>query len=491
MLIAGHLPRLVANVVSILSSDAVNRATTFVLYALVARYLGPHAFGQMALALALFYTFQVLASAGLKTLLTREVARDRGQAGELLANGSLVTVVTALVAIIILFLFVWIMGYDDDTSTTVLLVGLGLLPIAVSTVCEGIFQGLERMEYIAYANLPVNVLRITLGFAALSQGFGIESVILALMGSQVALTIVEWWLMARMVRPAFQAVSLAGAWRLIRGTTTFFGIDALIAVYSSLNIFLLSRFANEAEVGVYSAAIQLLSPIMLILQSVVLSIFPVMCRGMDSASESISVLVERLLTVLMAIVFPLVIGLYFLAEPVLLLLYGQKDFAQSSILLQYLVWSLIASALISVLGQLLMAANRERFTLGIVAVHAAGNLVIGALLISQLGALGAVIMVLLDKVAGAIEHYVFVRWLVARVRLVNVFWMPVAAGACMAVGIILATPVGPFVSLCVGGTVYLTVLAMLCIRYLGGPGAAQAVVLQAWRSYRYRTVLPS
>src|SRR5215217_3496844 len=144
------MPRLITNVVSILSSDAVNRATTFLLYALVARYLGPHAFGQMALALALFYTFQVLASAGLKTLLTREVARDRGQAGRFLVNGNLAAVVSSLIAILVLLLFVRLSGYDSDTADAVLLIALGLLPYALSSVCEGVFQGLERMEYIAY-----------------------------------------------------------------------------------------------------------------------------------------------------------------------------------------------------------------------------------------------------------------------------------------------------------------------------------------------------
>ena len=67
------------NAVSILTSDVMNRATSFVLYALVARRLGAHEFGQLTLAFTLFYTFQVFAVGGLKTLIVRQVAKDRAQ----------------------------------------------------------------------------------------------------------------------------------------------------------------------------------------------------------------------------------------------------------------------------------------------------------------------------------------------------------------------------------------------------------------------------
>jgi len=71
------LRKIGGNAISIFTSDAMNRATNFVLYALVARHLGAREFGQLSLALTLFYVFQVSAVAGVKMFITREVARDR------------------------------------------------------------------------------------------------------------------------------------------------------------------------------------------------------------------------------------------------------------------------------------------------------------------------------------------------------------------------------------------------------------------------------
>src|SRR5919106_2172117 len=92
------LVRILANAISILAADAVNRGTTFVLYALVARYLGAFEFGQLSLALTLFYTFQVLAAAGLKTLVVREVARDKKKTNHYLVNGTVTIATTCLIS---------------------------------------------------------------------------------------------------------------------------------------------------------------------------------------------------------------------------------------------------------------------------------------------------------------------------------------------------------------------------------------------------------
>ena len=83
-----------ANALSILTSDVLNRATSFVLYAMVARHLGAFEFGRLSLALSLFYVFQVSAVAGLKTLIVREVAKDRSRTRLYFNNGCAIVAVS-------------------------------------------------------------------------------------------------------------------------------------------------------------------------------------------------------------------------------------------------------------------------------------------------------------------------------------------------------------------------------------------------------------
>ena len=82
--------RFAKNFLAILTSDVLNRGTTFLIYVLGARELGPESFGQMSLALTFFYSFQVIAVFGMPTLLTREVAKDHDQSMKYFSNGMLV-----------------------------------------------------------------------------------------------------------------------------------------------------------------------------------------------------------------------------------------------------------------------------------------------------------------------------------------------------------------------------------------------------------------
>ena len=91
--------KIAGNLVSLLTSQVATRATTFVLYALVARYLGAFEFGQLSLAITLFFIAQVLAEAGLRTLITREVTKDRTKTDLYLVNGSAVVVVFSLLSL--------------------------------------------------------------------------------------------------------------------------------------------------------------------------------------------------------------------------------------------------------------------------------------------------------------------------------------------------------------------------------------------------------
>src|SRR3990172_1111111 len=175
------------NIVSLLASDIVGRATTFVLYTMVARYLGAYEFGQLSLAVSLFYTFQVIALAGMKTLIAREVARDNSTADQFLINGGAVVVVTSTVSTSLLLLFIRLMGYSRETAWVILVVSLGLLPYALSGVTEAIFQARERMAFIAYAQVPVSVGKLGLAILMLKRGYSLLHIGGLLLSGHVAL----------------------------------------------------------------------------------------------------------------------------------------------------------------------------------------------------------------------------------------------------------------------------------------------------------------
>jgi O-antigen/teichoic acid export membrane protein len=257
---------------------------------------------------------------------------------------------------------------------------------------------------------------------------------------------------------------------MVRSTVTFLGIDATIALWSSLQVLLLSRMASETEVGLYSAAAQVLVPVGLLFLSAERTLFPVMCRRFDPSFRGLKQVSERAIALLLALALPISVGLFALADPALLLLYGKKEFLAAAPALRILVWGIALKSLTHVLGQVLLAGRRERVTLRIVAVNALVSLGLGLLLVGRFGPVGAALATLLAGVADAIQHYVPVSRLLAGISLGRLAWRPGVACLCMAGVLAAARDWGVFLSAAAAASAYAGALLVLVVRAGGGQG---------------------
>ncbi|PYT82453.1 MAG: hypothetical protein DMG40_05435 [Acidobacteria bacterium] len=428
-----NLRKTSGNALSILSSDVMNRATSFILYALVARHLGAHEFGQLTLAFTLFYAFQVFAVGGLKTLVIRQVAKDRAQTARYFFNGCAIVTLTSIMSITAVWGFLRLMHYSHTTTVIILLLSFGLLPNTFAALCEGIFQAWERMHYIAYVNVPVNIAKVGATFALLITDRGLYAVILVLLCSFFAIATVELWILFRQFPLQRTPIDRSFAWSTACSASTFLGIDGTLAVMSSINILLLSKLAGETEVGLYSAALQLMVPLLLVYQSLAQSIFPMMCRKIDPGYRSLKHIAENALELLMVLALPAVAGLYFLGDHVIGLLYKKPAFVDAFPALRIITFILIFQVFTSVLGQVLLASHREKISLRIVIVDALVNLLVGFPLISLFGLRGAAIALFLTRLTDCIQHYIPSAHLLSGIPVWKLVWKQVVAAACMAV----------------------------------------------------------
>jgi O-antigen/teichoic acid export membrane protein len=461
------------NALSVLTSDVMNRATSFVVYAMVARKLGAFEFGQMSLALSLFYVFQIFSISGVKTLLIREVAKDRSQTRKYLLHGCLIVAAMSMASLAALFGFVHAVHYTGATKLVVLLLSLALFPAAISAVCEGIFQAWERMHYIAYVNVPSNLTKMAGAYLLLFWDRGLYTVILLLLGAFYAVACAELWLLLRRfdIHPAAGqpgTMDLRFALRTLRSASTFLGIDGTCAVAGNLNIILLSKLATEKEVGLYSAATQLMVPLLLVYQSIAQSIFPVMCRKIEPGLRTLRRISEQAMEVLLMLAVPTVAGVFFFGQWALSILYKNHSFIEAVPALRIVAWILVPQVFSSVLGQVLVATHHEKITLKIAMVNGVLNLVVGWPLIRRYGLLGAAGILVATSLVGCILHYIPVARLFSGISVLRIIWKPMVAAACMAAYMALAITRVDMLTGFSATLVYLAVLVVLAVWASGG-----------------------
>ena len=455
------------NAAAMLTSDVVNRATIFLLYALVARYLGIFQFGQLSLALTLFCTFQVLSVAGLKTLITREVAKDRTHTEALAVTGSLVVVATSALCLGLLLVFTRLMQYSANTGSVIFILGLALLPFSLSAVCEAIFLGWERMHYIAYVNVPVNIAKIGAAFLMLRHGYDLYHLMILAVAAQTVGMMIEWVLLIRLIPSPSMRVRFRFTWALVKSATPFLGMDTTIAIMASVNIILLSRMVGEVETGLYNAATQVLVPMTLLFQSIVLSVFPTLCKRSEPGFRHTQLISEHLLALLMAIALPATVGLLFLSDSALILLYGKKGFESAGTVVRIMAATVVLTAITSVLGQVLVAGGRERLTFRIVMIDLVVSLVLGIILIRHFGLIGAAISMLVTKAVDASLHCILAYGLFPKPPIGRLVWKPLVASACMG-AYLLVQRLSVLTAVASAATLYATAFVALSVLSIGG-----------------------
>ncbi|MCU1242685.1 MAG: hypothetical protein JWO71_3411 [Candidatus Acidoferrum typicum] len=457
------------NALAILTSDVMNRATSFVMYALVARHLGAHDFGQLSLAFSLFYLFQVFAIAGLKVLVIRQVAKDRSQTSLYFVNACAIVAASSFASVAALFTFVHLMHYPSATTRVALLLSLGLFPTAISAVCEGIFQAWEKMRFIAWVNVPVNVAKIIGTLILLTGRQGLYGVILILLGAFFTVAGIETWIVLRRFPSPLASIDVAFSIKTLRSAITFLGIDGTLAIEGSVNVLFLSKLATVSDVGFYSAATQVMVPLFLVYQSIAQSIFPLMCRNIEHGVHNLKRIAVHALEILLTLALPAIAGIFFLGDWILSLFYKNPTFLQAGPALRIVAWTLILQVFSNVLGQVLLATHREKITLRIVVVNILVSLSVGWPLMKFFGLRGAAVTLLMSRLAGSIQHYIPVSRILSGIPLGQIFWKPLVAAACMAAYLAVPTNQAGWVRGISAALIYVGALLALSIWKSGGP----------------------
>jgi O-antigen/teichoic acid export membrane protein len=180
---------------------------------------------------------------------------------------------------------------------------------------------------------------------------------------------------------------------------------------------------------------------------------------------------------------PATLGIFILAQYALVFLYGQESFVDATLVLRIYSITVILRAVIHALGQVLIAGMRERDTLSIVLVGIVLNVVLGVVLISQFGMLGAAVAGLLVTFVDMFLHYYFIRRLFSGpVRILQALWRPGIATAVMTAFLIWALPWAAerFLGVvALGVVIYAVTLAIILLLTVGGPHAIKARYLRA------------
>lgn len=363
---------------------------------IIARFLGPSAYGEVSVGLAILSVSTTVAMLGFKQGIPRYMSRvetDRERRG-VWVTGLLVTGVTSLLIAGALFLFrgrVVDLLFERSAAGLLLLPFVLTIPFSIGMkVGIGAIRGLENTIYRTYArDLLFPGVKLTLLVALLAAGVGTLAAGVAYLVGTVVACAVAHFLLNRLL-------PLRGAFETRKREMLAFSLPLLLSTMLSMlltrtDTLMLGYFRPSYEVGLYSAAYPVAGGMSLVLSSFGFLYLPLASR-LDAADRTDEVGSIYALTTkwIFVVTFPVFLTFVVFSGDVLSLIFG-REYTDAASALSILVVGFFTSAAAGRNRETLSAFGRTVVLMGVNGLAYLANVALNLALIPAYGFVGAAI----------------------------------------------------------------------------------------------------
>lgn len=410
--------------------QVVSKIIAFVAFAVLARKLGTSEYGAVEYAMGLA-TFAALAiEGGLGSVGIRRLAQGEERQERLAAIIPAAQFCLAVVVAPAMIAFAWAFASDSSVVTLVAIVAISVLILPWKQ--EWLFQAADRQLTIASSQMVRATVFCAGAIVIVAESADLHWVGVLEIVSVAAATAYLLAVQRRVIAP----IGLRFAWRdmLALGREGFSigvaGVTWGLTQYAPL--FMLARIAGMVDIAYFGAAHRLALSLVVFSWIYHFNFYPMIARRLVRDPEAMATLTLASFRIAAWGGIGLALALTLAAEPLLALFFGSK-FAAAAPAFRVLAWTFPVTLLSGHARWLLVAARRAQDMLVTQLAGGIAIVIIGPLLISSFGMVGAGAAILLACFATWAAAQALVTF---RVRAVSV--APCVAPALVAAAIVLA-----------------------------------------------------
>lgn len=386
----------------------------FAIAALVIRTSGAERFGEYSLVIGLLALCEWVVDFGFVDIFVREICRAPEREEKLLQVTTRAKITQVIAGYLLLLGVLLVMSYPAPVVRAALIGGIGIFFYGGITVYRTLFKVHLTLEReVAAESLSIIALVGSLAIAC-SVDASLTVMTACFAGSR-GIHFIGVWLMGRREFPLGIHLVERGDLRQAFRQTLPLGITGIcIVLYDQLEPLMLSKLADFRAVGLFSGAQRFFLPVLLVLSSLGMSMYPVLSsswhRRMGEFRQQL-----QLGTDLAMVLGGAVFCLFQIGAGLLLRLLGQEMEAAAPVL-RVMAWVLFLRTITTVVGPVVVIAGMQAYTLWIAGLALAGKTLLLLLLIPSHGYVGAAYACLVaELLCGFLPTVLVVQWL-AEVR---------------------------------------------------------------------------
>lgn len=412
------------------ASSILGSGSTFLLYVLLARVLGPGEFGIFGASYSISMMLLMLASFGVPQVWVKVFSRY-GNAGVRWVRASLVLVLIAsLLALALLFLWVFFGGHEGNAKIVLVMMSFFLMGQVFLELSVSKYQLEERYLFIAVYQLLPNFFRLVFVVFLfwILDDFNVVVVAAVYAITGTAIAVLSMPQILRVLRGEIDLgeggakVAASGGARVFEAFSEAwpFCLAAVFSfIYLQISVVILKYISGDAEAGVYNAAFVVIHAA-IIFPSVLYGkfFFSKFHRWASHDVEKMRVAYRKgnvgmLLFGVAAMVFVLSSSWWFIP-----LLFGEQ-YSKAVLALNILALSLPAIFMAYSVGAVLTTGDHMRMKVLVMGVVAVFNLTLNALLVPIWGMMGAACCTVVSNFLLLFLYFILAKKAIAEVGYVE------------------------------------------------------------------------
>ncbi|MBE0697066.1 MAG: flippase [Anaerolineaceae bacterium] len=453
----------------LMGSQLINWVLALIVTIVVPRYLGAAIIGKYQLAGSLLVVIGIIASFGMERLLTKEVARNHAKIGEIFGTISILRVGMYLIGYVILGIYIYFLKYPVDTIYIILIFLVSYIIDQMASLYMAALQGVEKMEYMSLSAIICKTFSVVASLLLVFLKQSVYAIAAVSIGTALINLIIVAWATHRMYKIPLRFNPAIVKW-LYKSSLPYLLSTVFLVVYMRIDIIILSWLTTEKEIGWYGASSTLFGTMLFVPTIFMTAVFPALARMYVSGADATFKVLRKSLDLLLIIGIPIGLGVFAIADPLVVLLYG-ADFAGSGPILAIMGIVLIFTYLTILLGQYLVSIDRQVLWTWVMAIATFATVPLDLLFIPWCrdalgnGAIGGAISFVITELGMVIAGFVFlpkgllegdnirriIKTLVAGLIMTAVVWqlrqyfiaIPILVGGVIYVGAILLFRVVP------------------------------------------------
>jgi O-antigen/teichoic acid export membrane protein len=349
--------RLGRNLAVLGGSQAVTWSLGLLWTIFIPRALGPRGLGELTIATAVTGVVGVIAGLGIGTLMVKEIARDHQQAAPLMGTALLVRSGVIVPALGAVGLYILAANPSREQTLVLMLAAAAMAFGLLVQPFQSAFQGIERMEYLAYGDILTKAVLSLLGILLVIIGFravGIMTMILGISGVLLLMNI--WW--SRGKFGIDWTVDRDRIRSLVVDSLPYWTTGLVLTVYLWIDSVMLSAMTSTVVVGWYAVPTKIFGTLLFV--PVILStvMLPRLSAAFRDGAHALKAAGKPALELVLVLSLPVAAGAALVAQPFINTIYG-PSFAPSYWVLVILAFTVPATYFDIMVNQVLIASNRQ------------------------------------------------------------------------------------------------------------------------------------